>query len=148
MSGTIPIFMHRSQLTNPPSATTTKKKPGTEQEIVREMPPWHGGTPPPRYVGSKAADMMFPSPAMNVRGSPSLSSPVQSRGPLGTPILPRGPPVPPKKDNYRASPTKDWDRGEPGKGVWVQRVWDVERGMSEESDKRPLGPWKGDNSRW
>ena len=155
MSGTIPIFMRRSQLgsksSNTPSATT-KKEPGTEKEIVREMPRWHGGShgspPPLRYVDSKAAGMMFPSPTVSVRSSPSLNSPIQTRGPLSTPFLPRGPPVPPKEDNYQASPTRDWDRGKHGKGVRVQRVWDVERGISEESDRQPLDRKKEDNSRW
>ena len=156
MSGTIPIFMRRSQLgskwTSAPSATTTKKEPGTEKEIVREMPRWHGGShgssPPLRYVDSKAAGMMFPSPAMNVWSSPSLSSPIQTRGPLSTPRLPQAPPVPPKEDDYLASHTKNWDGGKPGKGIRVQRVWDVERGISEESDRWPLDRWKEDNSRW
>ena len=145
MSGTVPIFMRRSQLgskwTNPPSATATKKEPGTAKETVREMPRWHG-------VSSKAADMMFPSPAMNVKSSTSLNSPIQTRGPLRSPNIPRGPPVPPKEDDYLASPTENWDRGKPAKGIRVQRMWDVESGISEESDRRPLDPWKGDRSRW
>ena len=127
--------MRRGQLgskwTNTPSATTKEKERGTEREMVREMPRWHG-------VSSKAADMMSPSPAMNVRSSPSLGSPIQTRGP----------PVPPKEDFHLASLTKNWDRGKSGSEVRVQRVWDVERGASEESDKRPLDSWKGDKSRW
>ena len=152
MSGTIPIFVRRSQLGSegmdtPPSATTTKKKePGTE-EMVREIPRWHGGSdsvtpsPPPKSVGTKAAGMLFPLPAMNAQNSPSPSPQIQTRAPLGTPpILPRGPPVPPKEDDYldSLSIAKNRDRGPYEKGIRVPRAWDVESGMSVESDGRPL----------
>ena len=94
-------------------------------------------SPPPRYVDDKAANMMFPSIAINVR-SPSTISPVQ----------PRGPPVPPKGDNYQASPTKNWDRRKYGQSIRVQKEWDVERGISEENDRQPLNPRKDYDARW
>ena len=94
-------------------------------------------SPPPRFVNNKAANMMFPPPAMNVT-SPSSSSPLQTRGP----------PVPPKEDDYRGDPTKDWDRRKHGKGIRVQKGWDIERGISEESDRQPLGPRRDYSSRW
>ena len=140
MSGTIPIFMRPSQMGSrwtTPAATTTKKKKqdsATGKEMP-EMPRWPGGpggpattSPPPRYVDGKAADMMFASP-VGVR-SPSSSSPVR----------PRGPPVPPKEDDYRASPAKDWERRKGGRGIRVQKEWDVERSIGEESDRQPLDP--------
>ena len=138
MSGTIPIFMRPSQMGSKwttPSAT--RKNPGLEKEMP-EIPRWPGSprgaamvSPPPRYVDNKAANMMFPSSAANLR-SPSLSSPIQSRGP----------PVPPKEDNYQPSPTKNWDRRHLGKEMRVQEEWDVERGLSEESERQPLEPRK------
>lgn len=129
MSGTIPIFMRPNQMgsrwSNPSAA---KKDSGMEKEMP-EMP---------RLPGSHGrAATMSPPPAANLR-SPSLSSPIQSRGP----------PVPPKGDHYQPSPTKDWDRRKHGKGIRVQKEWDVERGMSEESDRQPLDPRRDYNSRW
>ena len=133
MSGSIPIFMRPSQMGSKwttPSAMT--KDPGMEKEMP-EMPRWPGSpgevrmmSPPPRYVEDKAANMMFPSSVTNVRNLP-LGSPMPSR-----------PPVPPKDDDYRASPTRNWDRKQHGHGIRVQKEWDVERGMSEESDRQPL----------
>lgn len=144
MSGTIPIFMRPSQMGSRwtmPSAT--KKDSGMEREMP-EMPRWPGShtgaammSPPPRYVDHKAADMMFPSLAANGRG-PSTSSPTRTRGP----------PVPPKEDDYQASPAKDWDRRRDEKGVRVQRGWDVERGVSGESDRQPLDPRRSYDTRW
>lgn len=92
---------------------------------------------PPRYVDNKAANVMFPFPAANVR-NPSLRSSSQSRGP----------PVPPKEDDYQASPAKRWDRRKHGKAIRVQKEWDVERGINEESDRQPLDPRRDYNSRW
>lgn len=126
--------MGSSKWTTP---SATKNEPGMEKEL-REMPEGHGMmSPPPRYVNDKAANMMFPSPALNAK-SPSSSSPIQSRGP----------PVPPKEDGYQASPNPDRDRGQYGKGIRVQKEWDVERGFSEESDRQPLDPRRDHNSRW
>lgn len=86
----------------------------------------------------KAADTMFPTPVMNIR-EPSSSSPMQ----------PRPPPVPPKEQNYRASPTKDGNTRMHGKEIRVQKEWDVERGISQENDRQPLDPGRrGYNSRW
>ncbi len=116
----------------------TKMDVGTEKEMG-EMVRVRGSpmSPPPRYVNNKAAHMMFPSPAMNVR-SPMIRSPIQTRGP----------PVSPKADDYQASPVQDLDRGEYGKGMRTQKEWDVERGMSEEGDMQPLNPRRYCNSRW
>ena len=94
-------------------------------------------SPPPRYVNNKAANMMFPPPAMNMRSPPSSS-----------PIQPRRPPVPLKEDDYLANPTKDWDRGIHGKGIRVQKGRDIERGISEENDRQPLDPRRDYDSRW
>ncbi len=144
MSGSIHIFMRPSQMGSrwtTPSAT--KKESGMGKEMP-ELPRWPGSnggpammSPLPRYVDKKAADMMFPSSAANVR-SPPLISPIQQRGP----------PVPPKEDNYQASPTKDWDRRKHDKGIRVHREWDVERGVSAESDRQPLDPRRNHNARW
>ncbi|CAF9903843.1 MAG: hypothetical protein ALECFALPRED_003006 [Alectoria fallacina] len=138
MSGTIPIFMRPSQMGSKwitPSAT--KKDSGMEKEMP-EMPRWPGSHAPlPRYVDDKAANMMFPSPTTNVR-SPSSSSPIRSRGP----------PVPPKEEDYELSPTKNWDRRKLGKGIRVQKDWDVERAMIEESDTQPLDPRRDYVSGW
>lgn len=143
MSGTIPIFMRPSQMGSRwtfPSAA--KKDLGMDKEMP-ELPRWPGGhgeaammSSPPRYMDDKAADVIFPSPTANVRG-PS-SSPMQSRGP----------PVPPKEDDYQPNPTNTWDRSKNGKGIRVQKEWDVERGISEESDREPLDPRRDYNSRW
>ena len=48
--------------------------------------------------------------------------------------------MPPKEDDYRASPIKDWDRGKCGKEIRGRDEWGVERGMSEEVDRWPLDP--------
>ena len=127
-SGTIPIFMRISQINSRwTSPSATKKDSGMEKEMPERprLPESHG-----------RAAMMSPPPAANLR-SPSLSSPV-----------PRGPPVPPKGDDYQPSPTKDWDRRKHGKGIQVQTEWDVERGISEESDRQPLDPRRDYKSRW
>ena len=109
-----------------------------------EMPQWPGNhtgaammSPPPRYVDDKAANMMFPSVAANVKSPPSSS-----------PFQPRGPPVPPKEDDYRASPVKNRDRRKDPKGIRVHKEWDVERGVSEESDRQPLDPRNDYDARW
>ena len=73
-------------------------------------------SPPPRYVDSKAAGMLFSSPAVNM--SPSIEQ--------------KGPPVPPKEADYQACLTKDWDRRRHGQRFWVEKEWDTERGVSEE----------------
>lgn len=93
-------------------------------------------SPPRRYVDDKAARMMFPPPARNVRSLPSSS-----------PNQPRGPPVPPKEDDYQGNPTKGWDRRTHGKGIRVQKGWDIERGVGEDSDWQPLDPTRGYSSR-
>lgn len=74
-------------------------------------------SPPPRYVDNKAADMLFSSPAVNIR-SPSIEQ--------------KGPPVPPKEADYQACLTKDWDRRRHRQRFWVEKEWDTERGVSEE----------------
>lgn len=126
--------------------TSSARKKDSEMmgKEMPEMPRWPGSpggaammSPPPRYVDDKAADVMFPSLAPNVR-SPSSSSPVQ----------PRGPPVPPKEDDYQASPTKKWDKRKQGQGIRVQKEWDVEKGVSEENDRQPLSPRRDYNSGW
>ena len=142
MSGSIPIFMRPSQMGSSwTTRSATKKDSGPGKEMP-EVPRWPGiyeMSPPPRYVDNKVANMMFPSLAANVR-SPPLSSPNQSRGP----------PVPPKEDDYQASPTKNWDRRKHAKGIRVQKEWDVERGVSAESDRQPLDPRRDYvyNARW
>ena len=93
-------------------------------------------SPPHRYVDNKAANMMFPSSVANVR-SPPLRSPIQ----LG------GTPVPPKEDDFQASPAKDGERRKRRKGIRVQKDWDVERGINEESDRQPLDPRRDYNTR-
>lgn len=107
-----------------------------------EMPRWPGThgraamvSPAPRYVDSKAADMMFPS-------SVTSSLPLTSSNPS------RGPPVPPKEDGYQTHTTKNWDRRKYGKGIRARNEWDVESGFSEESDRRPLDPRSQYNARW
>ena len=118
------------------ASSATKKNSGIMEKELREMPQWpgsHGGaamSPPPRYMDDNAADMMFPP---NVR-SPSSGSPVQ----------PRGPPVPPK--DYKASPTRNWDRRKHGQGI--PKEWDVEKGVGEENDRQPLSPRRDYNAKW
>lgn len=73
-------------------------------------------SPRPRYVDNKAADMLFSSPAVNLR-SPSVEQ--------------KGPPVPPKEDDYQARLTRDWDRRRHGQGLWVEKEWDAEKGVSK-----------------
>ena len=144
MSGTIPIFMRPSQMGSVwTNRSARKKDPGMEKEMP-EMPRWPGShgraamvSPAPRYVDSKAADLMFSSPATDARSLPvtSLNSS-------------RGPPVPPKEDEYQTHTTKNWDRRKHGKGIRVPRERDVESGFSEESDKRLLNPRTQYNTRW
>lgn len=94
-------------------------------------------SPPPRYVDDKAANMMFASQMANMR-SLSLRSPVQ----------PTGPPVPPKEDKYQPVPMRDWDRRKNGKGIGAKTEWDVEKGITEENDRRPLDLRRDYHSRW
>ena len=121
----------------------TTEDPGLEIEMsgIPRRPGSRGrGTmtsPPLTHVDNKAGNMMFPSSAANSQ-SASSSSLIQSRGP----------PVPPKEDIHQASPTKKWDRKKHGKGIRVQKEWDVERGISEESDRQPLDPRRDYSSRW
>ena len=144
MSGTIPIFMRPSQMGSSwTSRSTRKTNSGMEKEMT-EMPRWPGThgraamvSPAPRYVDSKAADLMFPSPVTDSRSIPWTSSNPS-----------RGPPVPPKEDEYQTHTTKNWDRRKHGKPIPVQREWDVESGFSEESDRRPLNPRSQYNARW
>ncbi|KAL9135600.1 MAG: hypothetical protein Q9175_003217 [Cornicularia normoerica] len=144
MSGTITIFMRPSEMGSRwTTSSGMKKESGMEREMP-EMPRWPGShgeaatmSPPHRYVDNKAANMMFPSSVANVRSPPSRS-PIQ----LG------GPPVPPKEDDFQARPTKDEERRKHGKSIRVQKEWDVERGISEESDRQPLDPRRDYNARW
>ena len=70
----------------------------------------------PRFVDSKAANMMFSHHSQ------------QSSG--GVPPRPT-----PKSPFYRPEPP--WDEKK-GAGITVQRDWDVERGDSQGTDRRPL----------
>ena len=123
----------------------TKKNSGTGNEM-KEMSRWagsHAGAVPmrppplPRYVDSKMANMMLPSPAANVRSPP-----------LTTTIQQKGPPVPPKEIHFLASPMNNCDIQEHRKGIRVQTEWDVERGISEENGRQPLDPRRIYDARW
>ena len=144
MSGTIPIFMRPSQMGSSWTSRSARKKDSGMEKEMRELPRWPGShgraamvSPAPRYVDSKAADLMFSSSATDAR-----SLPVTSLNPS------RGPPVPPKEDEYPTHTTKNWDRRKHGKVTRVPKEWDVESGFSEEIDRRPLNPRSQYNTRW
>ena len=142
MSGTIPIFMRPSQMSSSWTSRSARKKDSGMEKEMSEMPRWPGThgraamvSPAPRYVDSKAADMMFPS-------SVTSSLPLTSSNPS------RGPPVPPKEAEYQTHTTKNWDRRKYRKGMRARNEWDVESGFSEESDRQPLDPRSQYNARW
>ena len=144
MSGTIPIFMRPSQMGSSWTSRSARKKDTGMEKEMSEMPRWpgiHGRaamvSPAPRYVDSKAADMMFPSSVTDARSLPLTSSNPS-----------RGPPVPPKEDEYQTHATKNLDRRKYGKGIRGRGEWDLERGFAEESDRRPLDPRSEYNVRW
>ena len=145
MSGTIHIFMRPSQMGSN-RKITSHGAPSIRHPMPNEMHKWHrhrhsdsgvdvnggfglrakGTPPPPRYVESKPAGMMF-SPTY-----PSMSSPARRQQ------TPR-PPVPPNGPYW--SPKKRWELadGEDGvtPGIYVQKSWnrDIERGFSEDTDR-------------
>ncbi|KAM0804931.1 hypothetical protein BDR22DRAFT_885025 [Usnea florida] len=136
MSGTIHIFMRPSQMGSIWTSRSARNKDSGMENEMAEMPRWPGThgraamvSPAPRYVDGKAADMMFPSPMRDARSLPWTSSNPS-----------KGPPVPPKEDEYQTHTAKNWDKRKHGKCIRVERGWDVERGLNEDSDRQPLDP--------
>lgn len=155
MSGSIPIFMRPSQMGSTfkshNSGWASRRQSRRQSQGMHpmpvpnsenEMPKWPGSSPisqtrstppPPRYVENKAANMMFSTAPTFT----AIRSPPPTRGSDSVSVRP---PVPPKGSYY--SPTKRWEpAGEKdgaAPGIFVQREWDVERGVSEETDRHLL----------
>ena len=85
----------------------------------------------PRFVDSKAAQMMF-------------SHHHSQQSSIASSATPR---PPPKSQHYQPEKTRWEDDKTPG--ILVQRDWDVERGHSAETDERPLkGEADGPGRAW
>ena len=130
MSGSIPIFLKRSQM-------ATSRIADSE-----EIATWHGQktvkTPPSRFFERRPSNMGFPLPPTDMNAHPV--GPVDS-----TP-----PPVPPKSPTSKynkPSPTARWEV-EKKLGIVVQTDWDVERQDRVQSDRTPLKDKRENYSQW